>query len=92
MQDDLQKAYSAYQQALYLLPNPKVNLVCYSPLSVLMSTQRRIPSYGMVSAYYMIGTGLWTMQKRRSLPSSRWTKVGSLPFPQVFPFIFIPQN
>jgi hypothetical protein len=24
MQDDLQKAYSAYQQALYLLPNPKV--------------------------------------------------------------------
>ena len=23
MQDDLQKAYSAYQQALYLLPNPK---------------------------------------------------------------------
>jgi len=27
MQDDLQKAYSAYQQALYLLPNPKV---CHS--------------------------------------------------------------
>jgi glucose repression mediator protein len=25
MQDDLQKAYSAYQQALYLLPNPKVS-------------------------------------------------------------------
>lgn len=24
MQDDLQKAYAAYQQALYLLPNPKV--------------------------------------------------------------------
>jgi general transcriptional corepressor CYC8 len=23
MQDDLQKAYSAYQQALYLLPNPR---------------------------------------------------------------------
>ena len=29
MQDDLQKAYSAYQQALYLLPNPKV---LYLPL------------------------------------------------------------
>jgi general transcriptional corepressor CYC8 len=27
MQDDLQKAYSAYQQALYLLPNPKVTFV-----------------------------------------------------------------
>lgn len=26
MQDDLQKAYSAYQQALYLLPAPKVRL------------------------------------------------------------------
>ena len=26
MQDDLQKAYSAYQQALYLLPNPKVSV------------------------------------------------------------------
>ena len=24
MQDDLQQAYAAYQQALYLLPNPKV--------------------------------------------------------------------
>ncbi len=24
MQDDLQKAYSAYQHALYSLPNPKV--------------------------------------------------------------------
>lgn len=29
MQDDLQKAYSAYQQALYSLPNPKVS----SPLA-----------------------------------------------------------
>ena len=27
MQDDLQKAYSAYQQALYLLPNPKVKQI-----------------------------------------------------------------
>ena len=26
MQDDLQKAYAAYQQALYFLPNPKVRL------------------------------------------------------------------
>lgn len=25
MQDDLQKAYSAYQHALYSLPNPKVS-------------------------------------------------------------------
>ena len=26
MQDDLQKAYSAYQHALYSLPNPKVSI------------------------------------------------------------------
>lgn len=26
MQDDLQKAYAAYQQALYHLPNPKVRI------------------------------------------------------------------
>jgi hypothetical protein len=26
MMDDLQKAYNAYQQALYHLPNPKVNI------------------------------------------------------------------
>lgn len=36
MQDDLQKAYSAYQQALYLLPNPKVSssLTLYHPFHV----------------------------------------------------------
>lgn len=33
MQDDLQKAYTAYQQALYLLPNPKVRSI--SPLCML---------------------------------------------------------
>lgn len=31
MQDDLQKAYSAYQQALYLLPNPKVHRLLILP-------------------------------------------------------------
>ena len=30
MQDDLQKAYAAYQQALYLLPNPKVRASIFS--------------------------------------------------------------
>lgn len=34
MQDDLQKAYSAYQQALYLLPNPKA---CPVPISRTLS-------------------------------------------------------
>ena len=39
MQDDLQKAYVAYQQALYLLPNPKVGVVVihwdYNLISIL---------------------------------------------------------
>ena len=30
MMDDLQNAYKAYQQALYLLPNPKVYLICFT--------------------------------------------------------------
>ena len=32
MQDDLQKAYSAYQHALYSLPNPKVYIQIMSTL------------------------------------------------------------
>lgn len=35
MQDDLQKAYMAYQQALYFLPNPKVSLNFPSPALLL---------------------------------------------------------
>ena len=31
MQDDLQKAYAAYQQALYFLPNPKVRSLTRVP-------------------------------------------------------------
>ena len=34
MQDDLQKAYAAYQQALYLLPNPKVRACVLSVASM----------------------------------------------------------
>jgi len=29
MMDDLQKAYAAYQQALYHLPNPKVGSILF---------------------------------------------------------------
>lgn len=31
MMDDLQKAYTAYQQALYHLPNPKVTFLLQHP-------------------------------------------------------------
>jgi len=36
MQDELQKAYSAYQQALYHLPNPKVSSPIVAPHDRLM--------------------------------------------------------
>jgi tetratricopeptide (TPR) repeat protein len=66
MMDDLQKAYTAYQQALYRLPNPKVR-----PLLVVEGARdangaRRIPSYGMGLESCMIGTDRWSMQRRRS--------------------------
>ncbi|KAH8799614.1 TPR-like protein [Flagelloscypha sp. PMI_526] len=35
MQDDLQKAYAAYQQALYLLPNPKEDLKLWYGIGIL---------------------------------------------------------
>lgn len=38
MQDDLQKAYQAYQQALYLLPNPKVGLLSCSTAQCLTTS------------------------------------------------------
>jgi hypothetical protein len=46
MMDDLQQAYSAYQQALYHLSDPKV---CLLPRFFLQHTliAPRNPSYGM---------------------------------------------
>ena len=38
MQDDLQKAYTAYQQALYLLPNPKVYISVFGSPFTLINT------------------------------------------------------
>lgn len=39
MQDDLQKAYSAYQQALYLLPNPKVPSISLTHITLFTCLQ-----------------------------------------------------
>ena len=66
MQDDLQKAYSAYQQALYLLPNPKVCLTMFFLVSFDQYLCRRIPNFGMVSVSCTIDMVLSTMPKRLS--------------------------
>ena len=66
MQDDLQKAYSAYQQALYLLPNPKVCLSVFFLVSLGQYVCRRIPNFGMVSVSCTIDMVPSTMPKRLS--------------------------
>jgi len=71
MQDDLQKAYSAYQQALYLLPNPKVCVLYLTRLPVpfnLILTSRKTPNSGMASVFSMTATVPWIMPRRLSPP------------------------
>ena len=68
MQDDLQKAYSAYQHALYSLPNPKVfakQSSAEGEISLLLN--RKIRNYGMGLESSTTVTGPWTMQRRLSL-------------------------
>ena len=68
MMDDLQQAYSAYQQALYHLRDPKV-----SRYHVVDETNPnaifRNPSFGMGSGYYMIDMDLLSTLKKHFLKS-----------------------
>lgn len=68
MKDDLPKAYTAYQQALYHLPNPKVS-IGYN------AADGRSRSFGMASGFYTIDMARLNMRKRRSLVSLRWMPV-----------------
>jgi hypothetical protein len=76
MQDDLQKAYTAYQQALYLLPNPKVYIYFFLAVSLNQPIFRRIPNYGMVSVSSTIDMVPSTMPKKLSRPFFVCAKVG----------------
>jgi tetratricopeptide (TPR) repeat protein len=63
MQDDLQKAYSAYQQALYLLPNPKARCShCHVLKHSLTSTEGG--SQALVWHRYPVRS-LWVIGPRR---------------------------
>lgn len=67
MMDDLQQAYSAYQQALYHLRDPKV-----STCKVYLTTANnlvRSPSFGTELGYYMIDMGLLNMLRKHFLKS-----------------------
>ena len=75
MQDDLQKAYAAYQQALYYLRNPKVSIRRFSSqLNYLFFFPRTIQNYGTVLVSCTTDTVPWTMPKKLSLLSSKWTR------------------
>lgn len=73
MIDDLKKAYSSYQQALYYMPNPQVRIL--HPLFRPAHVRHRNPSFGTVSGFCTIATGAWSMQRRRSQASSGWIPV-----------------
>ena len=58
MQDDLQKAYAAYQQALYFLHNPKVRRSPPVPATLLTSVRQEDPKlwYGIGILYDRYGS------------------------------------
>lgn len=73
MKDDLPKAYTAYQQALYHLPNPKVRVIpreLSGPADLARSQ-----SFGTASVSYMTVTAHLSTRKRPSPVFSRWTQV-----------------
>lgn len=72
MQENLQEAYQAYQQALYHLKNPRVS--DESPIALLRNHLKltrhpayRIRSYGMGSGSYTTVLALSNMLKKHSL-------------------------
>ena len=63
MQDDLQKAYSAYQQALYLLPNPKEDPKLWYGIGILYDR------YGSLDHAEEAFSSVLKMDKGESSPS-----------------------
>ena len=64
MIDNLQEAYSAYQQALYHLRDPKVGLLLH--LLAIKLTVTRNPSFGTELAFSTTAMAPSTTRKRRS--------------------------
>lgn len=73
MMDDLQQAYSAYQQALYHLSDPKVcsQLIPSQPDRL---TSSRSPSFGMALVSCTTATDPWSMPKKPSRKSCVWSR------------------
>lgn len=72
MMDNLQDAYTSYQQALYYLHDPKVSSSLHISSTILVADYTclgRNPSCGMELVSCMIAMTLWIMPKRLSRES-----------------------
>jgi hypothetical protein len=83
MTDDLQKAYTAYQQALYRLPNPKVSCSARTKGKPLPDADSRglgarIQNCGTVSGSCTIDMDRSNMPKKRFRAYFVWNQVSHL--------------
>ena len=84
MMDDLQQAYSAYQQALYHLRDPKVSLIegVYPPS--ISNNALRSPNCGMALVYSMIDMARSNTPKKRFLKSCACSQILKRPTRSIF--------
>lgn len=83
MMDDLQQAYSAYQQALYHLRDPKVCSIAAADC-IYLTLASRSQSFGMALAYYMIDMDLLSMQRKPSHKSCECSQTSKRPMKFTF--------
>lgn len=93
MLDNLQEAYTSYQQALYHLHDPKVSSSIYIiwACSKLKSTTRN-QDFGMELAYYTTVMVLWNMQKRLSPKSCAWRRTLTRPMKSISDWVLSTSN
>lgn len=72
MMDNLQEAYTSYQQALYHLRDPKVSSFDLCDASPMAHYRCRNRNFGTGSVYCTIAMGRSTMRRRHSPKSCAW--------------------
>jgi hypothetical protein len=75
MVDDLQQAYSAYQQALYHMRDPKVGCSVAVAMGKANVGRSRSQSFGTGSESCMTGMAHLNMPRRRSRKSCAWRQI-----------------
>lgn len=79
MMDNLQDAYTSYQQALYHLRDPKVGSHRRVPIATSLRNSFRSRGFGTESASYMIATAPSIMQRKPSPKSCAWHPISTRP-------------